>query len=291
MHQYLRAVGFSKIKGKKELKELMNDIIVNSSAKDFVESGRDSLLVEYSKEYSGSAGLMLRGEFDEEESLTMDYYCPYVKPHQVSTQESVSVERRIQNESFAGICEDYRVGVTLIFNVQNSLTMLKKTIDADSEPPKTSISFTALSLKGVVMLPIKKDEGERNKIKKASTERNKRIVAAKQGDESAIEKLTLEDMDTYNAISKRILTDDVYTLVDSFFMPYGVESDQYSILGEIEEVNTEKNYLTEEELYVMTVNCNGLPLTVCINKDDLLGEPLPGRRFKGDIWLSGVINS
>lgn len=291
MHQYLRAVGFSKIKSKKELKELMNDLVVNSSEKDFVETERDSLLVEYSKNYSNSAGLTLRGEFDDEQNLTMDYYYPYVKPYQVSTEEPVSIERHIQNESFAGICEDYRVGVTLIFNVQNSMEMMKKVIDADLETPRTSISFTALSINGVVMLPIMKDAGEKNKIKEATKERSKRIVAAKQGDESAMEKLTLEDMDTYNTISKRILTDDIYTLVDSFFMPYGVESDQYSILGEIEEVNIEKNYLTEEEMYVMVINCNGLPITLCINKIDILGEPKIGRRFKGDIWLSGVINS
>lgn len=291
MHQYLRAVGFSKIKSKKELKDLMNDLIVNSSEKDYVETERDSLLVEYSKDYSSSAGITLRGEFDEDQNLTMDYYYPYVKPYQVSTEEPVSIERHIQNESFAGICEDYRVGVTLIFNVQNSMEMMKKVIDADLETPRTSVSFTALSINGVVMLPIMKNAGEKNKIKEATKERSKRIVAAKQGDETAMERLTLEDMDTYNTISKRILTDDIYTLVDSFFMPYGVESDQYSILGEIEEVNLEKNYLTEEELYVMLVNCNGLPITLCINKADILGEPQIGRRFKGDIWLSGVINS
>ena len=141
------------------------------------------------------------------------------------------------------------------------------------------------------MLPIKKDAGEREKIKKAVNDRGKRIVAAKQGDETAIEKLTLEDMDTYNTISKRIQTEDVFTLVDSFFMPYGVECDQYSILGEIEEISYEKNYLTEENLYVMTVSCNSMPITVCINEKDLLGEPKVGRRFKGDIWLQGIITA
>lgn len=291
MHQYLRAVGFSKITNKKDLKNLINDLIVNASSKDFVATERESLLVEYNKDFSKSAGVTLRGEFDEEEKLTMDYYYPYVVPMTVSTDEPVTIERRVQNESFAGVCEDYRVGVTLIFNVQNSLEMMKKVIEDNNQAIKTTVSFTALSVNGVVMLPIIKDEGEKDKIKKASSERSKRIVAAKNGDEAAIEKLTLEDMDTYNTISKRILTDDIYTLVDSYFMPYGVESDQYSILGEIEEVSLEKNYLTEEEIYIMLINCNGLPITLCINKIDILGEPLPGRRFKGDIWLSGVINS
>jgi hypothetical protein len=28
--------------------------------------------------------------------------------------------------------------------------------------------------------------------------------------------------------------------------------------------------------------------TIAINKADLLGEPAPGRRFKGQIWMQGI---
>ena len=48
--------------------------------------------------------------------------------------------------------------------------------------------------------------------------RNQLIAAARQGDESAIESLTLEDMDTYTSISKKILTEDVFSLVDTYFI-------------------------------------------------------------------------
>ena len=47
-----------------------------------------------------------------------------------------------------------------------------------------------------------------------------------------MEDLTMEDMDTYSMISERIVTDDVLTIVDSYFMPNGIECDQYGILGE-----------------------------------------------------------
>ena len=40
----------------------------------------------------------------------------------------------------------------------------------------------------------------------------------------------------------------------------------------------------------MTLDCNGLEFDVCINENDLLGEPQVGRRFKGVIWLQGYIN-
>ncbi len=42
--------------------------------------------------------------------------------------------------------------------------------------------------------------------------RNQLIEAARRGDEDAIESLTLEDMDTYTTISRRIQKEDVFSL-------------------------------------------------------------------------------
>ena len=112
----------------------------------------------------------------------------------------------------------------------------------------------------------------------------------RKGDEAAIESLTLDDMDTYTAISNRIYKDDVFTLVDNYFMPYGIECDQYSIMGEILDFMTFKNIITGEEICQLTLDCNDMQFDVCINKNDLLGEPKIGRRFKGIIWLQGQLH-
>ena len=109
------------------------------------------------------------------------------------------------------------------------------------------------------------------------------------GNEEAIESLTLDDMDTYTTISRKIQKEDVFSLVDTYFMPYGVECDQYSILGEIVEYHQELNRMTKEEIVFMTIECNELTFDVCINKEDLFGEPAVGRRFKGTVWLQGYI--
>ena len=73
-------------------------------------------------------------------------------------------------------------------------------------------------------------------------------------------------------------------------MPYGIESDQYSILGEILDYQVIENRLTQEKLYVLNINCNDLVFDVCINSKDLMGEPAIGRRFKGIIWMQGTIH-
>ena len=116
------------------------------------------------------------------------------------------------------------------------------------------------------------------------------MAAARKGDEEAIETLTLEDMDMYTAISRRIQKEDVFSLVDTYFMPYGVECDQYSVLGEIVGMRTAINQITEEKIYILTICCNELTFDVSINIIDIYGEPQIGRRFKGVIWLQGGIN-
>ncbi len=63
-----------------------------------------------------------------------------------------------------------------------------------------------------------------------------------------VEDLTMEDMDMYSMISERIVTDDVLTIVDTCFMPHGIECDQYSVMGEIVDFVNFKNILTGEKL-------------------------------------------
>ena len=289
MHRYLRAVGFSNIENKKQIRDLMNDVIINPNRKEYIETGCDSILVEYSKNYCPTCGITLRGEYDDSNNLTLDFYYPFAQGNEVSTTEEVSVERHADKESFAGLVEDYRLGATLIYYVQNGMSVMKHMPQGELEKAKVSTYLSALSLGGTIMLPIKKDPKQKELLQKASADRNKRIIAARQGDEEAIEQLTLEDIDTYSAVSKRILKDDVFSLVDSYFMPNGVECDHYSVLAEIADYRLETNSLSSEEIYAFDLNCNGVPLTVCINKKDLLGEPEVGRRFRGNIWLQGEI--
>ena len=59
-------------------------------------------------------------------------------------------------------------------------------------------------------------------------------------DQSAIETLTLDDIDMYSQVSKRLANEDIFSIVDTYFMPYGIECDLYSIMGEILAVRRRK---------------------------------------------------
>ena len=97
-------------------------------------------------------------------------------------------------------------------------------------------------------------------------------------------------IDIYSQVSRRLESEDVFSIVDTYFMPYGVECDLYSIMGEILAVRRRKNVSTGVELYQMKLNVNELQFDVCVPAAEVLGEPDIGRRFKGTIWLQGYIN-
>lgn len=290
MHKFLRAVGFSEYKEKKQIDELIREVILHADERSYTTRSEKSLYAEFARNFADEIGIAVCGEFDDEDNYSFDYYFPYLQSKIVSTGEDISVERHAALESYAGICEDPKVGVSLIFYLQNKIAYLKRWNEGKLPVRGTSLSLSGLSCDGTIMMPIQKTEWQKKKIQKDTVTRNRLIQAARGGDEEAIESLTLEDMDTYTTISRRIQKMDVFSLVDTYFMPYGVECDQYSILGEILECNSVKNSMTEEEVFIMQVCCNDLNFQVCINKKDLMGEPAVGRRFKGSIWLQGYIN-
>lgn len=290
MHKYLRAIGFSRIETPKQMHELIMDVIQSADKRGYTSNSENTMLAEFCKNFAGRIGITVCGEFDEKDEFTYEYSFPYFQGEGISTEEDISVERHAEKESYAGICNDMRVGVSLIFYLQNMMDYAKIKYENRLPVRGTSLTLSALSASGKILLPIRKNKADMEKIAKETSNRNRLIAQARQGDEEAIETLTLEDMDIYNAISRKIQTEDVLSLVDTYFMPYGVECDQYSILAEIMECGSTVNKLTGEELCIMTLSCNDLVFDLCINKKDLYGEPMPGRRFKGTIWMQGIIH-
>ena len=290
MHNFLRAVGFSQYTEKKQVQKLIRDIIIHADERSYTTVGKKTLVAEFDRNFAEDIGIAVCGEFDEDDTYSFDYYLPYLRSDLVSTAEDISIERHAAKESYAGICDDPKVGVSLIFYLQNMISYLKLQGEGKIPAKGTSLNLSALSCQGTIMMPIQKTEWQKKKIAKDAVQRNRLIQAARGGDEEAMESLTLEDMDTYTSISRKIQKADIFSLVDTYFMPYGVECDQYSVLGEITDMKLVTNGLTGEKVHILTLCCNDLNLKVAINSIDLLGEPAVGRRFKGSVWLQGQVN-
>lgn len=288
MHSYLRAIGFSKYKTKKSIINLLTSADMPDAQSELTGFGEDKL-VELRKFFGKNIGIAWNGTSVRDGVMDIDYYFPFIIGGYNNIHEDVTVEKRYAGNSFLGACEDLRVGVSIIFHVQNSMDIMHMIAGKKSMPKYTSVIFSALSLSGTVLLPIKMSPNDENQKKQSLKRRTNLIAAARQGDESAMEALTFEDMDTYAKISKRLASEDVFTIVASSFMPYGLESDMYSVIADIAGVERIENEITGEKIYLLTLNYNDVLISLAINEMDLEGEPQVGRRFKGNMWLQGRI--
>lgn len=287
MHKFLKAIGFSDFR-KKDLEIVINDIIERPEIMKVTKDSEGNEFAELSKCFGTNIGIMVRGNYDESDSFMMEYYYPYYISEYDTTNELIEVQKHSEKESYAGVCDESNVGVTLIFYLQNVADYLsEKRLGNGVEI--VGAKLAALSVEGMIILPVNEQE-EKEKISNYKyKERSQLIAQAREGNEDAIESLTIEDMDTYSMISRRVMREDILSIVNSCFMPYGIESDQYSIIGRINDFKEVENSLTKETIICMEIECNNLFFNICINKKDLIGEPAIGRRFKGNIWMQGTV--
>ena len=290
MHSYLRAVGFSKITKRSSIRQIITDVVENYDDKTIVKDHPEGVFAEFSKDYGCDCGITVCGQYDENNVFYPDYYFPFFRGIGITTQENVIIERHTEKESFAGACDDLRIGVTLIFYLQNAAEYMKEKYKSGMLPDGQPLTLSGLAREGKILFPVEKDKEAVKAERELTKNRNHLIAAARNGDEEAMESLTMEDMDTYSMISQRIVTDDILSIVDSYFMPYGIECDQYSVMGEIIDYMTFENIITGEKICQITIECNDMQFDVCINREDLLGELKIGRRFKGIIWLQGQLH-
>lgn len=290
MHQYLKAVGFDNIQCKGDLRSLMEDVRTTFTHQTIVSYRPGEDFCELRKEYGQCIGVAVCGELDEYDMFDPDYYFPYFEGSGVSTYADIAIERKIEKEQYVGMCEDSKIGISLIFTLQNGIEYMREKQEGFVKDVTTSITLSGLALSGTVLLPVIKDEKKMKSEKEASDNRKMLLNAARNGDQTAIETLTLDDIDMYTQVSRRLANEDVFSIVDTYFMPYGVECDLYSIMGEILAVRKRKNTATGTELYQMKLNVNEMQFDVCVPAAEVLGEPEIGRRFKSTIWLQGYIN-
>lgn len=290
MHQYLKAIGFGNISSKRELNEILTQVENSFTQHNLISQDDEIDFCEYQKEFGAGMGVALCGDMDIDESFEKTYYYPYFLGTGITSYADVCVERRMDKEAYAGICEDMKVGINLIFHLQNAVEYLKEKQMAKHSIKYSSVTISGLCNGGTILLPVLKDKEQEKKQQEEVHNRMMLMSAARTGDLVAIESLTMDDIDTYSKVSRRLITEDVFSIVDTYIMPYGIECDHYSILGEILELQRIVNEYTLEEVYVMKLEVNGLTFDICVPVRNVVGDPSVGRRFKGNMWMQGRIN-
>lgn len=288
MHLYLRSVGFGEYKKKRDIEKLLKELEETATSRRRIQIDTDENLCEIRAEVAPGFGVVMVGEMDEQGIFRREYYYPYIAGAEISSEASCSIQRHLEKETYAGLLDEYRVGISLIFYLTNGLEYRERKLDHASRKSK-NVRLGGLCMDGKILLPLHKTRKQIEMAKVSSKQRSNLLEAAKNGDEDAMESLTMEDMDLYSQISRRVTKEDIYSIVDSSFMPCGIECDLYSVIGDIIGIEEKENRITKEAIYDLTLDCNDLIFHVGIAKKDLLGEPKLGRRFKGQIWMQGIV--
>ena len=273
MHAYLPAIGFGQIKKKSQLQQLLSSVQNFPDQVQKIRLDEESSLVVYTKEVAPGIGLMVCGEEDMQGSFQMEYYEPYINSNICSSKAECSIEKESARESYDGVCDDCRLGLNLIFSVNNFMEYRKYQALQGFFPTVTDVCMSALCTQGKILLPILKRPEAARLAKKKEQGRQQLIEAAREGNQEAIDSLTIDDMNLSNKVGRLLNSCDIYT-----------------IIGEILNVVPLVNEISKEPLCQMDVKCNNICIRVLINRSGLMGEPMTGRRFKGDIWLQGVVN-
>ena len=293
MHKYLRSLGFQKYKKIKELDRVVRHMLEDSDGSSIylIDADNESFEEHLKANPEGEIDLGISAIERVSKSgrlLGMRYF-PYIINPYISSTSECSMEERINGESYVGILEDSRVGVSIIFTINNMGEMLKECRRLEKDYFIKAVGLSALSIEGKVLLPIKKSNEQKAADIKERKNHDSMVEAAKKGDEKAMEALAIEDVNLVADITRRLCHEDIYSIVDSCFMPCGIECDLYSVIGEIEEVIETINIYTGKDIYILFLNCNDVSFPVAINTDDLKGEPKAGRRFKGNVWMQGKV--
>lgn len=249
MHRFLRTVGFSKYQKKHRIDELMKNLVDHADAKQIrkIQLDEETNLCEVRAELAPSMGVAIYGEMDETGDIKPEYYVPYMLSQDPSSDAECSIQRHTDRETYAGLLDEYKVGISLIYYLENAMEYRERKMAKESTEVEY-VNLVGMSITGKILLPIEKSAKQKEIAKVASKERSSLLEAAKNGNEEAMETLTIEDIDLYSQISRRVLKEDIYSIIDSCFMPCGIECDQYSIIGNIQHMEVLRNRITEEEV-------------------------------------------
>ena len=99
LHKYLRAIGFSKLKDRKELQKLITNIIIESNERSYTSyDGNDTILTEFCKDFAENIGIAVCGVFDSDNKFIYDYYFPYMKGSKKMFPWSAMPEKNLMRE-------------------------------------------------------------------------------------------------------------------------------------------------------------------------------------------------
>ena len=191
MHKYLNAIGFHDIASEREWYQILLESEKKFSGYDRIALDEHTDLCELRREYGNGIGISSCGFIDEnDEEFRRECYFPYFSGSGVSSYADIAVEQKASSPTYIGVCEDVKLGCSIIFHIQNGMEYIKEATLGGLNKSSISITFSGLALSGKILLPVTKDAGAADKRAKDLRNRMMLMSAAKEGNPDAIESLT-----------------------------------------------------------------------------------------------------
>ncbi len=196
--------------------------------RSFWEKGKTKLCRVYKKFCGNNMGIKMCGIMDTDGSIRS--IISHFQGKDISSKEDLIIERHAARESLAGVCEDVRIGsgyficrMPQIYKKGNAARHLLS--------DKISTSFSGL-LKGKILFQYRRRSrvtatGSDSANQRAQNDRSRKTGVMQRQSESP----TLEDIDTLCGSQSEDFKRRSFSIVDTLFMPYGLECDHYQVKG------------------------------------------------------------
>ena len=291
MRNYLSAIGFKGVWSAPESK-LWSLLSATSKAptREHVYTLPDTEEIRRvaCREFDGQLGLA-QGGYIAHDRFRRVYYYPYLIGSTLTPAEKCEIYPRHDGLAVLGVWDYPAFGCTAIFHVVNTWDYMQRIPLAGRNFRPLGVRLSGLAASGMILIPMEKTEEDR-KFQKKYLETMKRDEEAwARGDFAASNRVLRQNEISGRASMHMMGRDDVYSIVDTFFLPEGFESDTYQILGDITAARQVQNDISGEKVWILDVSVCATTITVAVNASDLRGEPAIHRRFRGNIWLQGSI--
>ena len=156
MHRFLRAAGFSMYQKKKDIRALLRCLAREAGTSSCLQLDRETELYEIKTEVAPGIGVAMYGELNEQDEMEIEYYYPYILNEEVTSRAECSIQRHTEKETYAGLLDEYKVGLSLIFYLLNPIEYRECYRKERERLQVTSVSLAGFANRGKVLLPIKR---------------------------------------------------------------------------------------------------------------------------------------
>ena len=104
MHKFLRSIGFSTYRRKRDIERLLASLVPSAKWRR-IQLDEETNLCELRAEVAPGMGIVMMGEMSEEGAFQCEYYYPYLNSADVSSETDCSIQRHTEKETYAGLLD------------------------------------------------------------------------------------------------------------------------------------------------------------------------------------------